>query len=187
MTSPSPSWDDLYATASTQAGHFTTAQAQAAGYSPQLLHKYLANGKVERIRRGVYRLVHYPAGDDEDLVVLWLWSEQKGVFSHETALARHELSDALPAITEMTVPRAWRKRRLRVPVGLELHFDNIAEPDRTWHGPVPITTPARTLRDCAMAGVSRELVDQALAAGTQRGMLTDEDAARTRRLLERRS
>jgi len=183
----SPSWDDLYTTASTQAGHFTTAQAQAAGYSPQLLHKYLANGKVRRIRRGVYRLVHFPPGDDEDLVVLWLWSEQEGVFSHETALARHDLSDALPATAEMTVPRAWQTRRLRVPEGLELHFDDIAEPDRTWHGPVPITTPARTLRDCAQVGVSRELIDQAVAAGGHGGLLTDEDVARVRELLERQS
>jgi len=111
---------------------------------------------------------------------------QAAVFSHETAPALHELSDALPAITEMTVPRAWRKRRLRIPVGLELHFDDIVEPDRTWHGPVPITTPARTVRDFALAGVSRELSDQALAAGRQRGGLTDEDIAQTRRLLERR-
>ncbi len=44
------------------------------------------------MRRGVYRLVHFPVGDHEDLTAVWLWSEREGVFSHETALALHDLS-----------------------------------------------------------------------------------------------
>ncbi len=80
-----PSWDELSAVASTQGGYFTTAQAAQTGYSPPLLHKYLANWKIARTRRGVYRLVHFPSSEHEDLIVLWLWAEQQGVFSHETA------------------------------------------------------------------------------------------------------
>ena len=74
----SPRWDDLYEIACAQEGHFSNAQAAAAGYSPQLLTKYLKSGRVVRSRRGVYRLVHFPSGDHEDLVVLWLWSGQVG-------------------------------------------------------------------------------------------------------------
>jgi predicted transcriptional regulator of viral defense system len=170
-----PSWDDLYATASAQAGHFTTQQAAEAGYSPQLLHKYLANGRVERVRRGVYRMTHFPPQDDEDLVVLWLWSDRRGVFSHETALARHDLSDLLPARIEMTLPTAWRKRRLQVPEGLSLWFADLPDSDRTWHGPVPITTPARTVNDSAAAAVSHEFVHQAIEAGLRRGLFTRDD------------
>src|SRR6266700_4465267 len=33
------------------------------------------------VRHGVYRLVHFPAGDHEELEVVWPWSERKGVFS----------------------------------------------------------------------------------------------------------
>lgn len=71
---------------------------------------------------------HFPAGDDEDLVVLWLWSDREGVFSHETALVRHELSDLLPHEAEMTVPIAWTRRRLRVPRGLRLYYAEILSP-----------------------------------------------------------
>lgn len=81
----SPSWDALYATAELQAGYFTTAQGAEAGYSPQLLYKHLEAGRIRRARRGVYRLVHFPMSDDEHLVECWLWAEQAGVFSHETA------------------------------------------------------------------------------------------------------
>jgi predicted transcriptional regulator of viral defense system len=104
-----------------QEGHFTTQQAAGAGYSPQLLQKYLRNGRVIRVRRGVYRIVHYPAGQHEDLVALWLWSGQPGVFSHETALMLHDLSDALPSKAHLTLPSDWRTRRLRVPKGVVLH------------------------------------------------------------------
>ncbi len=87
MRQSRPSWDRLYENAAAQAGYFTTQQAAEAGYAPPLVHRYLASGKITRIRRGVYRMVHFPAGEDEDLVVFWLWSDREGVFSHETALA----------------------------------------------------------------------------------------------------
>ena len=29
-----------------------------------------------RVRRGIYRLVHFPAGEHEELVMVWLWSKQ---------------------------------------------------------------------------------------------------------------
>ncbi len=98
MTSASPttpSWDDLFDLAAGQDGLFSTAQAAEAGYSPQLLQKHLRAGRVRRVRRGVYRLVHFPPGEHEDLAAVWLWSNRAGVFSHETALSLHELSDGL--------------------------------------------------------------------------------------------
>ncbi len=177
MPALAPSWDTLYALAVAQAGHFTTVQAAEAGYSSPLLHKYLANGKVVRVRRGIYRLVHFPSSEDEDLVVCWLWSDRKGVFSHETALVRHELSDLLPHELEMTVPASWRQRRLRVPEGLRLHFADLGSIDRSWFGAVPITAPARTVRDCAAAGVSPEFIEQAVEQGLARGLFSVNDVA----------
>lgn len=165
-----PSWDRLYEVAAAYEGHFNTAQAAEAGYSPQLLAKYLRNGRITRIRRAVYRIVHFPAGEHEDLAVLWLWSEQTGVFGLETALALHELSDVLPARVHMILPRSWRRRRLHVPDGLVLDYADLEDTDRTWCGSVPVTTPARTLRDCAAANVAPDLVRQALAEGMDRGL-----------------
>src|SRR4051812_35498791 len=117
-----PSWDRLYEIAAGQEGHFTTEQAAESGYSTALLVKHVKSGRFLHIRRGVYRLAHFPAGANEDLVVLWLWSEQQGVFSHQTALSLYELSDVLPLQVHLTLPASWRKRRLRVPEGLLLYF-----------------------------------------------------------------
>lgn len=175
MTSDPPDWTALFDVATAQAGYFTTAQAAAVGYSPQLLHKYLRNGRVERILRGVYRLVHFPASEEEDLVVPWLWSGRAGVFSHETALARHDLSDALPTRIHLTVPPRWRSRRVRVPKGVELHYQELAEVDVGWHGSVPITAPAQTVNDCAATSLQPDLVRQALHQGLTRGLFAAAD------------
>jgi predicted transcriptional regulator of viral defense system len=173
----SPDWDALFGVAQAQSGYFTTVQAAAAGYSPPLLHKYLSSGKVMRVRRGIYRLVHFPASDHEDLVVLWLWAEQAGVFSHETALALHDLSDVLPSKVHMTLPANWRQRRLRVPAGLVLHYADVSDAERTGFSAVPVTTARRTLRDCIEANVSPELVRQAVLQARRRGLIAAQDGA----------
>jgi predicted transcriptional regulator of viral defense system len=166
------SWDRLYETAAAQEGLFTTRQAAEAGYSPQLLVHYQRSGKVRRLRRGSYRLVHFPAGDHEDLVAAWLWSEQAGTISHTSALALHDLSDALPARIDLTLPAAWRHRRLRPPADVELHHADLPARDRTWFGAVPTTTAARTLADCARAALAPDLLQAAATQALARGLVT---------------
>jgi predicted transcriptional regulator of viral defense system len=167
-----PSWDALFEVAATQEGHFTTRQAARAGYSPQLLNKHVHAGRLARVRRGVYRLVHFPAGDHEDLVAIWLWSERAGAFSHHTALVLHGLSDLLPARVHFTLPNAWRTRRLRVPDDVVVHHSDIAPGDLAWFGPVPATSARVTLIQCARDGLSPDLLRQATREALARGLVT---------------
>ena len=176
-----PDWDRLYETALAQEGHFTTQQALDAGYSSQLLVKYLNSGKIIRIRRTVYRLKHFPPGQQEDLVALWLWSDRAGVFSHETALMLHELSDILPARAHLTVPAKWRRRRLQVPDGVVLHYADVPKRDRAWVGAVPVTSPARTLTDCAADYVSPDFLSSAISQALARGMVNRPQATAVER------
>jgi hypothetical protein len=74
----------------------------------------------------------------------------------------------------VTVPSTWRKRRLRVPNGLVLRYADLDDDARVWLGPVPITTPYRTLRDCLATHVSPELVEQAVAEARHRGLISPE-------------
>lgn len=166
-----PQWRRLYAVASAQEGYFTTAQAAVAGYSRQLLRKHLVAGRIVKVMRGIHRIVEFPAGEHEDLVVAWLWTGQEGVISHVTALLLHELSDALPAQAHVTVPESWRRRRLRVPSGVVLHFADIDPSQRSWVGPVPVTSVARTLIDCANSHVGPDLVNQAYRQALHRGII----------------
>ncbi|MBL4848599.1 MAG: type IV toxin-antitoxin system AbiEi family antitoxin domain-containing protein [Planctomycetes bacterium] len=173
-----PEWARLYEMAEPQGGYVTTAQAHEAGYSNPLLNYYVREGRLKRAARGIYRLAYFPAGDNEDLVVVWLWSGQEGVFSHETALALYELSDALPHGKHLSVPSSWRPRRLRVPRGTELYYADIDQDQRAWAGPVPVTKPLRTVVDCAKAESDLGLVEQAIEQGLARGLFGKEELRR---------
>lgn len=165
-------WDTLYALAEEQSGFFTTEQAKTIGFSRQRLQKHLTAGRIERARRGIYRLRHFPMRDHDELVVAWLWSEQLGVFSHETALALHQISDVMPSRFHLTVPASWGQRRLRVPSGLDLYFDDLPASDISWFESIPITTPERTIIDCIEAHLSPEHIEQALAEAKERGLIS---------------
>ena len=183
-TTSSPDWDHLFEIAAAQEGLFTTQQAVEAGYSPQLLAHHLGAGRMVRVRRGVYRLVHFPAGDHEDLTVVWLWSEQQGVFSHQTALALHDLSDVLPSQVHLMLPNAWRRRRLRVPDSVILHYGDVAESERNWFGPVPATAPLRTLEDCTAEHLPPELLRGAAFDALDRGLVARDELTAVEATLE---
>ena len=172
-----PSWNQLYEIAAGQDGLFTTAQASAAGYSPELLIHHCHAGRLHRVRRGIYRLTHFPAGEHEDLTAVWLWSERRGIFSHQTALFLHQLSDVLPGRVHITLPATWRSRRFRVPAGVILHHSEVDEVDRTWVGSVPVTGPLRTLADCAAARLAPDLLEQAVQDALSRGLVTTAELA----------
>jgi predicted transcriptional regulator of viral defense system len=167
---PVPNWNDLFEIAAGQGGLFTTQQAASAGYSPQLIAHHTRAGRIAAERRGIHRLVHFPPTDDRELVAAWLWTDRAGVFSHHTALALHELSDILPSRLHVTLPAAWRTRRLRIPDRVVVHHADVAPADREWIGAVPVTSPARTLLDCAAGHLAPDLMAQALDQVRARGL-----------------
>jgi predicted transcriptional regulator of viral defense system len=169
---PRPDWGGLFGTAASQAGYFTTRQAAEAGYSPQLLVHHVHAGRAMRVRRGIYRLVHFPVQEHEELVVAWLWSEGAGVISHQSALSLHGLSDVLPVHVHLTLPSAWRRRRFRTPPDVVLHHADVPPEDRAWFGAVPVTNPRRTLSDCARDALSPELLRHATGQALRRGLVT---------------
>ena len=170
-SSEEPNWDLLFEIGSAQEGYFTTRQAAEAGYSSQLLLKHIHAGRVTRTRRGIYRLVHFPAGEHEELVVAWLWSDRAGVVSHQTALLLHGLSDVLPAHVHLTLPKAWRSHRLRIPDGVVLHHADVPPLDRAWFGAVPTTNPRRTLNDCVQEDLPPDLLREAAQQAIRRGLV----------------
>lgn len=167
-----PDWWGLWNIAHAQAGHFTAQDARASRVSTALLSQNVTAGAVLRVERGIYRFAQFPPHPQEDLVARWLWTDREGVFSHETALLLHRISDALPNITVMTVPATWARRRVTVPRGVELHVDDVADADVQWVDAVPVTTPLRTVIDCWRVGVSPELVNAAAREAVGRGLFS---------------
>src|SRR5438445_12161615 len=82
--------------------------------------------------------------------MLWsLWSRNRGevaqgVYSHQTALSLHDLSDIMPAKLHMTVPRSFR-RNSEIPRVLVLHFADLPQGDIGVANRVRVTRPMRTI------------------------------------------
>jgi predicted transcriptional regulator of viral defense system len=179
-----PNWDRLFEVAAGQSGYFTTTQGAEAGYSTHLLRKHIQAGRITRPQRRIYRLVHFPAAEHEELVTAWLWSDRAGVISHQTALSLHGLSDVLPAQVHLTLPEAWRRRRFRVPAGVVLHHADVSPHQRSWFGAVPATSAGRTLNDCATGGLSPELLRKATQQALRRGLVNRSELAAVESALE---
>jgi predicted transcriptional regulator of viral defense system len=163
----------LYELAEAQAGYFTTKQAQHSGITRQLLRYHVREGNLQRAARGVYRLAQFPAQRFEDVVVACLWAGADAVASHDTALAVYALSDAMPALIHLTLPRTFRGRR----PGVRFHYGPLGAAERTLRDGIPATTVERTLRDVATTA-EPELVRAAIREALERGLVT-------RRRLER--
>lgn len=181
---PAPTWQALYDVAASQEGLFTTRQAASAGYSAPLLAHHQKAGRISRVQRGIYRLIHFPLGEHEELVAAWLWSEGEGVISHQTALSLQGLSDVLPGRIHLTLPLAWRQRRFRVPAGIELHHADVQPEERYWIDAFPITSTSRTLNDCAAAGLSPDLLRQAAKQALARGLVKKAELKRVEKVLK---
>ena len=108
---------------------------------------------------------------------------KQGVFSHQTALGLHALSDVLPAKAHLSLPSAWLNRRLRVPPDVVLHHGDVPRRERAWFGAVPATSVLRTLNDCAHEELAPDLLRQAAHEALRRGLVTKSELAGVKRAL----
>jgi len=179
----------LYDIAERQLGYFTAAQARSAGVHQVRLVQLHQSGDIERISRGVYRLTRFPLSPLGQYMQAALWPQvrrpdARGVISHASALAIHELSEVSPAKIHVTLAQHLRVRRA-VPACLVMHFAPLAPEDVELVEGVPVTTPMRTIRDVHAAHIGPAIVRRAIADGRRTGRLTHAEADRlTKDLLE---
>ena len=169
--------DSLFEIADHQQGYFTAKQAVQCGYSRTNFHRYVTSGEWIKEQRGIYRLAYYPVTSRPDLVLLSLWSrnlrgEVQGVWSHETALEIHELSDVMPAKMHMSVPRSFRKWT-GIPKNLILHFADLSKIEVIAQQGYLVTTPLRTIVDIVEEGkLSEDLIVQAIKDALRKGVVS---------------
>lgn len=165
----------LVEVAATQAGYFSASQALEAGYSYPAQHYHALNKNWLRVGRGIFRLPEWPSSPHEDLVRWTLWSRQKGVVSHESALAVHELGDMNPASVHLSVPPGFRAKA----EGIVLHRAIVEPTEKQEHSGFWVTTPLRSLIDIASGSLDLDQVVTAVVEAQRRGLVT------TKRLRER--
>ena len=164
----------LIAVAQRQGGYVTAKQARVAGFDYSHLAYHSGVGNLTRVGHGLYHAPEVGHSMQDQLVRLGLWSRDRAdriqaVVSHDTALELHELSDLLPRLVHLSVPRSFRKR---TPRGCMLHRADVAPADtEAWEG-FRVTKPLRTLLDLADEGrLAREHLERAVEDALARGLV----------------
>jgi predicted transcriptional regulator of viral defense system len=93
---------------------FSYAQARTAGMSKRQLYGLRDAGKLETIGRGMYRRADAPVVDVDLLEAAHRAPE--ATLCLGSALAQHNLSDIIPAVHELALPRGRRHPAVTAPV-----------------------------------------------------------------------
>lgn len=101
--------DKLERLIETKDGLILTREVEAAGISRQYLNILLKEKKLERVAHGVYLT---PDAFDDEMYRIQA-KNQRIIFSHETALYLHDLTDRDPIEWSVTIPYGYNATHLR--------------------------------------------------------------------------
>ncbi len=179
-----------------QQGYFTSQQAEQCGFSRTNFSRKIKSGKwLKEEIRGIYRLANYPHSSRPELTLWMLWSRNKdgipqGIWSHETALDIHELSDVSPSKLHMSVPKGFRKSA-GIPQQLRLHYVNeIPSTGIEYRPGYRITTPLQTLADVVREGTAQNeqielaILDLAIQKSLVKGLATIQEMEELQKFTE---
>lgn len=99
---------------------FSQSEASHAGVDSRQLYRLLERQQIERIGRGLYRRTDLPIAD-LDLTEI-AGRRPDATICLESALARHELIDAIPTQTDIAIPRGQKPAKTLAAVDWHL-FD----------------------------------------------------------------
>lgn len=139
----------------------TTAQANQAGISNERLRLLVKSGDLQRIAHGVYMEPH----ELEDRMYTWQLRRAKLIYSHDTALFLHGLTDRDPLSYTVTVPSGYNTSGLRMAgftvftIKPTLHEVGIGVADTVFGNPVRVYGLERTVCDIVR---SRSRLDPAI-------------------------
>jgi hypothetical protein len=133
----------IAAIADRQHGNITHAQLIALGLSESQIYYRVKMGRLHRVHRGVYAVGRPPKTALERAAAAVLACGQNAALSHRSALALWDLGKWTRTI-EVTAPGDRR------PKGVRAHQAyGLAPRDVRTHQGIRVTSPARTLLDCA--------------------------------------
>lgn len=170
----------IFEIAESQQGFFTSQQAISCGYSSSTHDYHMKRENWIREHRGIFRLAKFPYSSQTQFVVTALWTmnrdnEIDGVYSHESALVLHDVTDANPNKLYMTVPKHFR-RHSKPPYEVELFKQTLKDSEVIHDRGYKITTPLRTVLDLiSLSKTEERIVIQALQQFYEKGHLTKKE------------
>jgi len=142
--------DRVFEVAEARDGYFAVGDVRVRGVSDPELFRLMARGDIERVNRGVYRLVRFPRSQHGDLWAALLWA-QPAVLSHATALRLHGLFAEETPFIEITVPADSRLRK-EAPPHYHLYQASVDDGDRETIDGLSVTNVQRTILDVFVEG-----------------------------------
>lgn len=157
-----------------QNGLVLTRDLEKAGIPRHYLTLLLRQGLIERANHGVYVT---PEAFEDELYALQARNRHI-IFSHETALYLHDLTDRDPISWTVTVPSGYNGQYLSekgiqvYSIKKELHLLGVAEAETPFGRPIRIYNPERTLCDMVR---NRSTMDSALTHDAMKRYLSSKD------------
>ena len=142
--------NELQSVLNQNGGILTTAQANEVGVSNERLRLLVHSGDLERVTTGIYVL---PDEFTDKMFIVQL-RRPKVIYSHETALFLHELTDRDPISYMVTVPTGYNPTRLRedgftvFTIKRELHEIGVTKLTTMFGNSVTVYDLERTICDC---------------------------------------
>ena len=130
-------------------GVLQTADAVSANITKPMLAKYVRERGLERVGHGVYLA---PDAWKDGMYLLQLRCPQ-AVFSHDTALFFHDLTDREPLAYTVTVKSGYNPHRLKgdavkvYRIKKELHGLGLSQTETSFGNPITVYDPERTICD----------------------------------------
>jgi predicted transcriptional regulator of viral defense system len=90
-------------------GILSSGEAKEAGVAYKTLQRMFQDGEIEKLEQGLYM----DPDQMEDEYLLTQYRCKKGIFSHETALYFHDLTDRTPFRLILTIPSGYNTRFLK--------------------------------------------------------------------------
>jgi predicted transcriptional regulator of viral defense system len=158
----------LFVLAADQAGYFTAGQARTLGYSYPAQAHHVKAGNWTRVDRGIFRLSEWVPDTHDELARWALWSRQRAVASHDTALGVHGIGEFESPRVHLTVPRDFRMRD----ESLVLHRAELPDEDVVERLGFRLTTLTRSLVDVATEQIDEAQLGRTVAEALETGRLT---------------
>jgi very-short-patch-repair endonuclease len=155
-----------------QFGVASTTQARATGITDDQAMYLVRHGKLRRPARNVLAVAGSPPTWHQSVMVAVLSAGSPGAYaSHATAAYLWHMTDSRRNRIEIVMHR-WDRSVQKVTVH---ESKDLLDEDTTTIGPIPATTPARTVVD--LGASARHLVPRALDAGLRKGLFSLHDVA----------
>jgi predicted transcriptional regulator of viral defense system len=134
-------------------GVLRTSEALALGINSKTLYAMEKKGDIEKIDRGLYRLIDHTLEATYSDLILITKRLPKAVVCLISALAFHELTTQIPRFIHIAYQQGWRQPKIQYPplkvyrysktsfeAGIEFHtFDKVR---------IAVYSPAKTVVDC---------------------------------------